>query len=65
MEKGKKKQLTVTLHINGKQVDTLTEEKRARRMKAIKKAAIDLIIATEKSKKDVGPILTHSCRAAP
>ncbi|MBE6714937.1 MAG: hypothetical protein E7575_06645 [Ruminococcaceae bacterium] len=28
----------------------LTEEERARRMEAIKKAAIDLIIATEKSK---------------
>ena len=28
----------------------LTEEERARRMEAIKKAAIDLIIATEKNK---------------
>ena len=28
----------------------LTEEERARRMEAIKKAAIDLVIATEKNK---------------
>lgn len=28
----------------------LTEEERARRMEAIKKAAVDLVIATEKSK---------------
>ena len=28
MKNGKKQQLTVTLHINGKQVETLTEEQR-------------------------------------
>ena len=30
----------------------LTEEERARRMEAIKKAAVDLVIAAEKSKKN-------------